>query len=157
METHYEIEYKYTVNPKEINYQNYPYDEIEQAYLSTSPVIRIRKRNKNFFLTVKGKGLVKREEFELTISSEEYNTLKAKAEGHVITKRRYLIPYRLSNHNYTIELDVFSGNLSGLFLAEVEFSREEEAKFFVPPHWFLENVSSNKKYHNSFLAKFGKN
>lgn len=157
MNPQYEIEYKFTVNPEKIAYQHYPYYEMEQAYISTSPVIRIRKRNDDFFLTVKGKGLVKREEFEIAISSEEYNTLKAKAEGQIISKRRYLIPYHSKNKTYTIELDVFSGSLSGLFLAEVEFSDEEEAKQFLPPDWFTKNISEEKKYHNSYLSKFGRN
>ena len=39
----YEIEYKYLVDLSQINYDSFPFAEIEQAYISTAPVIRIRR------------------------------------------------------------------------------------------------------------------
>ena len=67
----------------------------------------------------------------------------------MISKTRYLIPYE----NYTIELDVFEGDLAPLVMAEVEFASKEEAYAFVPPAWFLEDVTQDKRYHNSNLSK----
>lgn len=157
MDKNYETEYKYLINPSLIDYSNYPFSEIEQAYLSTSPVIRIRKRDQAYYLTVKGSGLIRREEFEMPISAEEYHNLKTKAEGYIITKKRYLIPYHCNQKEYTIELDIFTGELEGLSLAEVEFSSLVEAENFIAPDWFLKNVSTNCRYHNSYLSKHGKN
>ena len=55
---------------------------------------------------------------------------------------------------YTVELDVFEGDLAPLVLAEVEFTSEEEAQSFVAPDWFAEDVTFSKLYHNSFLSQF---
>ena len=156
MEQPYEIEYKYLADLSNINYQQYPFRQIEQAYISTSPTIRIRRQDDEYFLTVKGKGMVKRLEFELPISQAEYTGLKTKIEGRIISKRRYLIPYRTDDKKYRIELDIFEGDLAGLVLAEVEFLSLEDAKAFQPPVWFLENVSSDPQYHNASLSQQGK-
>ena len=39
--------------------------EIEQAYLTTDPVIRVRRSDDEYYMTYKGKGLLKREEYNL--------------------------------------------------------------------------------------------
>ena len=124
---------------------NYKYVDIEQGYLSTSPVVRIRKKNDSYILTYKGSGLMEREEIEAALTEEAYKHLLAKIDGHPITKRRYLIPL----DKYTVELDVFEGHMKGLIMAEVEFPSVEEANGFVPPEWFGEDVTSDKRYHNS--------
>ena len=50
------------------------------------------------------------------------------------------------------ELDIFHGRLDGLYFIEVEFKDEEDARQFVPPGWFGENVSNDGRYANSFLS-----
>lgn len=151
----YEIEHKYLVDLSEVDYLSYPYDLIEQAYISTSPVIRIRRCSENYILTVKGSGMVKHLEYELPLSAEQYRNLAIKAEGHKITKKRYYLPYLLGDKEYTIELDIFTDTFAGLVLAEVEFTSEAEAQNFIPPQWFLENVSHRMEYHNSYLSTHG--
>ncbi len=140
-----EIEKKYLVNLKEINYENYPCHHLEQGYLSTNPVVRVRKEDDNYYLTYKGKGKMVREEYNLPLTEESYHHLKEKSDGALICKTRYLIPY----DKYTIELDVFSGNMTGLVMAEVEFGSVEEADAFVPPSWFIQEVTLDPAYHNS--------
>ena len=39
-----------------------------------------------------------------------------------------------------------------LVIAEVEFPTEKEAEAFIPPEWFLEDVTYNPEYHNSTLS-----
>ena len=78
----------------------------------------------DYILTYKSKGLMMREEHNLPLTEEAYCHLREKADGRIITKERYCIPYE---DHLTIELDVFAGDLSPLLLAEVEFSSEEEA------------------------------
>jgi len=142
-----EIERKFLV--KEIPDLNaYPYKCLEQGYLSVNPVVRVRKEDDTYYLTYKGKGFLEREEYNLPLNRESYEHLIAKADGRIIKKKRYLIPYA----KYTIELDVFEGELAPLIFAEVEFETKEEALAFTPPEWFLEDVTENKNYSNAYLA-----
>lgn len=123
----------------------YKFHEIEQGYLSVSPVVRIRKKDDKYILTYKGAGLMAREEIEAELTEESYYHLREKIDGNPITKTRYLIPL----DPYTIELDVFKGHKEGLVMAEVEFPSIEEAESFVKPEWFGEEVTQDKRYHNS--------
>ncbi len=143
-----EIERKFTI--KELpDLTSYKYHKIEQAYLNTNPVVRIRKEDDNYYLTYKGKGMMAREEYNLPLNEESFYHLLPKADGQVIQKTRYLIPYKA----YTIELDVFEGAIAPLIMAEVEFETEDDAHAFVPPDWFLEDVTMDSRYHNSNLSK----
>lgn len=144
-----EIERKYLIDTLPKNYMDYPVRLIEQGYLCTEPVVRIRRDNNDYILTYKSKGLMVREEYNLPLTAEAYNHLKEKHDGRLITKRRYEIPY---NETLTIELDVFEGDLAPLKLAEVEFPDEVTANNFIPPEWFGEDVTFSTKYHNSNLA-----
>ena len=147
-----EIERKFLISkenlPADLN--SYPHHRLEQGYLSTAPVVRIRKEDDNYYLTYKSKGLMTREEYNLPLNEESFTHLKEKIDGLLIQKRRYLIPFA---EKYTIELDVFEGALAPLVLAEVEFETEEEANTFVPPEWFGEDVTFSTKYHNSTLSQ----
>ena len=146
-----EIERKFLVSKKQLPdcLENYSCNTLEQAYISTNPVLRIRKKNDTYIFTYKGEGFIKREEVEFPLSKESYAHLLTKTDGNIITKTRYLIP----DQNQTIELDIFSGVFEGLYLAEVEFSSVEEADAFTPPLWFGEDVTNCSKYHNSNLSK----
>ena len=133
--------------PKELD--SYPCRHIEQGYLATNPVVRIRKDNDTYELTYKGKGKMVREEHNLPLNQEAYEHLRTKIDGRLIVKKRYMIPYM----EYTIELDIFEGDLSPLILAEVEFPTEDAANHFVTPSWFAEDVTFLKQYHNSYLSQ----
>ena len=145
-----EIERKYLIKALPENLDNYPYKEIEQGYLSTNPVVRIRRSNDKYILTYKGSGMMVREEYNLPLTKESFEHMKPKTDGIFIEKRRYLIPY---NEKLTIELDIFGGELAPLVLAEVEFDSEEEANTFIPPEWFGEDVTFSTEYHNSTLSQ----
>lgn len=149
-----EIEKKYRVNYLPKNYETYPCKEIEQGYLCENPVVRIRKSNEDYILTYKSRfGLEKNaetkaqvnNEVEAVLNEEGYEHLKEKIDGNLIVKSRYVIP--LENGLKT-ELDIFKGCLAGLIIAEVEFSSEEAAGAFVPPAWFGEDVTFDKRYAN---------
>lgn len=145
-----EIERKYLIEEPPENYRAYPFHQIEQGYLSVSPVVRIRKEDKNYYLTYKSKGLMVREEYNLPLTKDSYEHLLSKADGKVLTKKRYLIP--LTESSYTIELDVFEGFYEGLMLAEVEFPTQEAAESFTAPSWFTREVTFSGEYQNSVLA-----
>lgn len=144
-----EIEKKYLIHKLPENLETYPRKKIQQAYLCTNPVVRIRKQDEEYILTYKGKGLMVREEYNLPLNRDAYEHLLQKADGIVLTKTRYLLPLP---QGLTIELDVFDAPYENLRLAEVEFSSEEEANSFVPPEWFGEDVTFSSKYHNNVLS-----
>ncbi len=147
-----EIERKFLVKQIPEGCTSFPCRQIEQAYLNTDPVVRVRRDNDDYYLTYKGKGLLSREEYNLPLNKEAYEHLLTKADGIILTKKRYMIPVPGNDH-LTIELDVFEGHYDGLILAEVEFASEEEAKAFNPPAWFGEDVTFSGEDHNSRLSK----
>ncbi|MBE5879349.1 MAG: CYTH domain-containing protein [Lachnospiraceae bacterium] len=145
-----EIERKFTVKSIPANLSEYPCRKLEQGYLNTSPVVRVRREDDNYYLTYKGKGFLVREEHNLALTKEAYLHLREKADGLIITKDRYLIPF---NEKLTIELDIFAGPLAPLVLAEVEFETEEEANTFTPPEWFDKDVTNDPSFSNSALSQ----
>lgn len=147
-----EIERKFLISKEKLpeNLEQYEKNELEQAYLITEPVLRIRKKNESYILTYKGPGLMSREEVEFPLTKEAYDKLLTKTEGNIITKTRYRIP---ENNKLTIELDSFHGQFEGLYLAEVEFDNEEDAMAYLPPAWFGRDVTKENTFHNSTLSK----
>lgn len=145
-----EIERKYLIDTLPDDLQQYPCLRLEQGYLCTEPVVRIRREENEYYLTYKSKGLMVREEYNLPLTADAYQHLLPKIDGNLISKKRYLIPFM---EGLTIELDIFEGRLAPLVLAEVEFETEEDANAFLPPAWFGEDVTYSTKYHNSTLSK----
>ena len=144
-----EIERKFLVLNVPKNLNQYPVHRIEQAYLCTEPVLRIRRKDDVYILTYKGAGFLVREEHEFPLTEEVYHQLLEKADGNRIAKDRYCIPYL----GYTIELDIFDAPFVPLVLAEVEFSTEEEANNFTPPDWFGEEVTYDPSYTNAAMSR----
>lgn len=145
-----EIERKYLVSEIPDNLSDYKCRVIEQGYLSTNPVVRVRKDNDSYYLTYKGSGMMAREEINMPLTKESYEHLIQKADGNIITKKRYEIP---DGTGKLIELDFFEGVFSGTILAEVEFESVEEANAYTPPAWFIKDVTLEKEYHNSNMSK----
>ncbi len=145
-----EIERKFLVKTIPDNLSEYKCRIIEQAYLCTEPVVRVRKDNDEYYLTDKGRGLMAREEYNLPLTNESYQHLLAKADGNIITKKRYEIP---DGTGKTIELDIFEGVFSGTVVAEVEFETIEEANSYTAPSWFGKDVTNDTAYHNSNMSK----
>lgn len=144
-----EIERKFTVKKLPENLNGFPCRRIEQAYLNVDPVIRIRRQDDTYFLTYKGSGLLAHEEYNLPLNAAAYAHLRSKADGNIISKKRFLIPFG----PYTIELDIFDAPFAPLIIAEVEFPNLEEADAFVPPAWFDRDVTQDPAYHNSNLSR----
>ncbi len=155
-----EIERKFLIkNIADVPYDlsKYRYKAIEQGYICTAPVSRVRRKDDDYILTIKGEGMMAREEHELPLTEETYLNLRDKADGIIISKRRYLIPLpditdAADYADLTLELDVFGGLHQGLIIAEIEFPSEELATGFVPPAWLSEDVTNDGHYHNSYLS-----
>ena len=62
-----EIERKFLVNSLPFGLEGYPCHRIEQAYLCTDPVLRIRRKDDAYIFTYKGAGFLKREEYEFPL------------------------------------------------------------------------------------------
>lgn len=106
------------------------------------------KEQEEYIFCYKGRGRLSREEYNLPLTEEAYETLIGKTEGRVIRKFRYAIPHGA----YTVELDIFQGELEGLCYAEVEFPSEEEALSFQPLDWFSEELTGERGYSNAELS-----
>lgn len=147
-----EIERKFL--PTEIPYELEKLEShfIEQGYLNTEPVVRVRRTDNRFTLTYKSGGMFAREEYNLPLNESGYLNLVKKSDGNIITKRRYLIPLE---NGLTGELDVFEGALEGLVMLEVEFESTEQSDKFVVPEWFGKEVTFDRNYHNSNMSKPG--
>ena len=161
-----EIERKFLIDQKKIpgTLSDYPSRLLEQGYLCTSPVVRIRREDDTYYLTYKGSGLMSREEYNLPLTKEAYDHLLPKADGTIIRKRRYLIPLEPVSINracldllpkgcrLTVELDEFAEPFAPLLLAEVEFPNEESACAFEMLPWFTQDVTEDPAYHNSHMS-----
>lgn len=154
-EFHMEIERKFLIDKAQLpnDLESYPHNRLEQAYIITNPVLRIRQKNNQYILTYKGEGLMSREEVEFPLPQEAYEKLLTKTEGNIISKTRYKIP---ESNGLTIELDIFHGLFEGLYLAEVEFADEESALSYKPPVWFGKEVTNTSTFHNSTLSQMNK-
>ena len=81
-----EIERKYLIHKLPDHLEAYPHRTLEQAYLCTEPVVRVRRDADDYILTYKSKGLMIREEHNLPLTEEAYCHLREKADGRIITK-----------------------------------------------------------------------
>lgn len=163
-----EIERKFTIKNLPENLESYPCHIIEQAYLNTDPVVRVRRQDDKYYMTYKGSGLMAREEYNLPLNEHSYYHLREKADGNIITKKRYCIPiehpgfdptYASANKkiidqtSLLVELDIFEAPFAPLIIAEVEFPDQAMAEAFIPLDWFSQDVTNDPAYHNSNLSK----
>ena len=125
---------------------------IEQGYLCTDPVIRVRKENDSFYLTYKGTGMMVREEYDLPLTKDAYDSLILKCEGRVIRKKRYRLSIK---DGLTLEIDEFLGDLDPLVLFEIEFPDKECAEKYQAPDYFGKDVTADARYTNAYLSSAG--
>ena len=151
-----EVEKKFLVNTEvladQIELEKLQVKTLKQAYLASSSraVVRVRRDEYKAYLTVKQRSSgVKRIEVERELSIAEAEELFELCPSSLVEKRRYCIPFK----TLTIELDVFLGANEGLVLAEVEFTDEQQAQAFIPPSWFLDEVSADHRYYNHYLSE----
>lgn len=166
-----EIEVKYTVDLAKIPAEvlaDAKSAEINQGYISMTDEREERVRSKytsgkfEYTHTIKtevkqGDGLVRNEE-EKKITEAEFTPLWEQTEGKRVEKVRSEIAYIYTDSRtgeqkeVTVELDRYSGNLTGLVVAEVEFGSENDVAGFVKPEWFRTDVTQDKQFKNKKLA-----
>jgi len=121
-----------------------------QGYLIADPdkTVRVRIIGEKAYLTIKGATTgITRSEFEYKIPVPDAEKLLALCGSAVVEKQRYLIKHG----GKTWELDVFAGANEGLVMAEIELESEEQE--FDLPDWLGEEVSSDPRYYNAYLAR----
>lgn len=130
-------------------------NRIEQGYLAIEAdegaEVRVRRYGDDAWLTVKRGSGKRREETEIELSQEQFESLWPVTEGRRIHKTRYLVPY----DGHTIEVDVFEGDLGELLIGEVEFDSEPASDEFEAPEWLGEEVTGDPRYANETLAVEG--
>ncbi|MCA1826787.1 MAG: CYTH domain-containing protein [Myxococcales bacterium] len=139
-----EIERKFLVKKELLPKELPPGDELEQGYLSTDPTVRVRlvatpDGTRHAELTIKGKGLVSRAEFNYPIPAAD-----AEALLHLCGRRLRKIRRKLGRW----DLDHFRAR--DLWLAEIELKSEDEP--FDRPAWLGDEVTTDPAYSNSRLA-----
>ncbi len=149
-----EIERKFLLKHAPRQIKELEHFKIQQAYISTDPVMRIRKKDETCIFTLKSKGLMEREEIETPISMDSYARLLKKCDGNVISKTRYLMPLE---SGLTAEIDVFHDGFDGLVIAEVEFPDRETALNFKAPSFMNNEVTSDPRFQNSNLCMMTEN
>lgn len=147
-----EIERKFLVKSDDFKSDAIKNERIVQGFLNTDPLrtVRVRIKGDKGYLTVKGKGNrngTTRFEWEKEIAVKEADALLKLSEPVVIDKVRYYI--EVGKHIF--EVDEFSGENSGLIVAEIELEHEDED--FLKPNWLGDEVTSDIKYYNSQLSK----
>jgi adenylate cyclase len=149
-----EIERKFLVAQPPEDFETYPSEEIEQGYIVVegSAEVRVRRRAGRTLLTVKSGGGRVRVEEEFEIDERRFDSLWPLSDGRRVAKVRYRLP---ADGGLTIELDVYTGDLAGLIVAEVEFASEAAGDEFEIPGWFGRELTDDHRYANRALAVDG--
>ncbi len=144
-----EIERKFLLKKVPSYIRGMPCSCIVQGYISKEPIVRIRKIDEKYMLTIKlEQTKFIRDEFEISISKNLYEKLLNLVTSQIIIKRRYYIEL---SPNTIAELDIFD-NPDGLKIVEVEFPHLDDAVSFIPPDWFGSEVTTQESYSNVNLA-----
>ena len=124
---------------------------IVQGYLSFHPLVRVRLvrggagGRPRGYLTVKGRGLRVRQEFEYRIPPAHARALLKLCGRMVLEKIRFRLgPW---------ELDRYLERLTGLWLAEVELRRRDAPLPRTLPPWLGREVTADPRYTNARLAR----
>ena len=126
--------------------------EVYQGYISIKPEVRIRsyevldgenQGHKDYILTIKGEGILSREEIETYISKEFFMQVAQFIGKPFIHKdyRKYILD------NNILECSVVDpGTDTEFCYGEVEFNTEEDANKFEWPFDGATDVTCNKSY-----------
>jgi adenylate cyclase len=123
---------------------------IRQAYLASDGKASVRVRIKGDHaatLTIKSRPhVLRRLELEYPIPVVEAEAMMQFRHGAVVEKVRHVVPWG----GLAWEVDVFSGDNSGLTIAEIELRDEHQCVEL--PDWIGAEVTGQSRYYNSCLA-----
>lgn len=146
-----EIERKYLVINDKWKSKVISESVLKQGYVANqkNATVRVRIAQGVAHLNIKSAttGITRAEyEYEIPLDDAE-KILDEIAEQPFIDKTRYKV--QCGEHVW--DLDLFAGANSGLVMAEIELSDENE--LFELPDWAGEEVSDDARYYNSCLVK----
>lgn len=122
-----------------------------QGYLSSDPQcsVRVRVAGEHAWLSVKSvTSAIRRLEYEYPIPlPDAVELLENMCSGPQVEKTRFHVEHA----GHVWEVDVFAGANSGLVVAEIELTDEQEA--FATPDWLGAEVSHEPRYYNMNLAQ----
>jgi len=147
-----EIERKFLINKEKWAQLNKPEgDYFRQGYILNEKkcTIRIRVTGQFAYITLKGSTEgISRKEFEYKIPFNDGIEILESFATTSIEKTRYKVMFG----GKLWEVDEFSGENSGLLMAEIELKDENEE--FLIPDWIQNEVSDDPRYYNSNLSVF---
>ncbi|MBC7499156.1 MAG: CYTH domain-containing protein [Herminiimonas sp.] len=124
---------------------------LRQGYLSSHPdrVVRVRIEGALAMMTIKGRSSgARRGEWEYPIPLEDAQIfLDSLCEKPVIEKYRHRIVF----DGMVWEVDEFLGENTGLVVAEVELTSEDQ--LFCRPDWVGDEVTHDARYFNANLLR----
>ena len=124
---------------------------IRQAYLATEGKVSLRVRikdNSSATLTLKSRPhALRRLELEYPAPVLEAEALVQLRVGSVVEKVRHTVPWG----DLRWEIDVFSGENTGLIIAEIELRNEHQP--FELPDWIGAEITGKPRFYNSSLAQ----
>ena len=145
-----EIERKFLVNHDAWGKINKPEGKrYRQGYILSDETrtVRIRVADDAAFITLKGRASgISRSEFEYPIPVNDGQAILDEMATSSVEKTRYGINYA----GNLWEVDVFTGDNSGLIVAEIELTAPNQQ--FEKPHWVGQEVSDDGRYTNAALS-----
>ena len=141
-----EIERRYLFNPCKAPTPSSSV-HLKQAYLSLNPEVRIRLSDAIATMTIKTGTGIARGEWEYAIPKTDAVDLISLTPWFVVEKRRGVVHFADSEWI----LDEYLGENSGLYIAELELSSEQQS-VQIPP-WIDAEVTLNSRYNAASLAQ----
>lgn len=127
--------------------------DFRQAYLAETDHASIRVRivdGKEAVITIKsvepGRS---RSEFEYPVPLADAEALARLRQGDELAKTRFRTPYA----GRTWEVDVYSGDNSGLVLAEIELEDSDSDADVRLPSWLGREVTGDRRYYAASLSR----
>ena len=142
-----EIEHKFLVRTDLLPHKLPAGKRLVQGYLSSDPAVRVRiasdARGAKAFLTIKGKGLRVRDEFEYEVPVADARAMLKLCGRMTLEKIRRVIG--------RWELDEFKGRHKGLWMAEYELKSARE-RLPELPEWIGREVTGDSRFTNVRLC-----
>jgi len=145
-----EIERKFLVPTLPELDRPFRFKRIRQGYLQNDggTEVRMREWNRKFFLTMKSGAGVARDETEIRLQRQQFESLWSHPNLDKIIKERAVF----KTGSFTFEIDRYEQELSGLIVVEVEFENLEAAGSFEVPSWFGPEITFDSRFKNRSLA-----
>ena len=122
---------------------------LRQGYVAIDGLntVRVRTDGERAWLTLKGpQSGITRPEFEYEIPRADAAGLMGLCRGRIVEKVRCRVP----SGGRVWEIDEFLGANTGLVVAEIELSEQDER--FERPEWLGKEVSADPRYLNASLS-----